>query len=185
MTKDNNILGKFDLSGIPPAPRGIPQIEVTFDVDANGILNVTALEKSSQKSQKITITNDKGRLSKEDIEKMVNDAEKYKAEDEAVAARVSAKNELESYTYSLKNTLSESQGKISDEDKSKLDNEVQETITWLDRNQQASIDEYQDKKKHLESIANPILTKFHQGGSGGASSEPAGNQGGPTVEEVD
>jgi len=105
MTKDNNLLGKFELSGIPPAPRGVPQIEVTFDVDANAILNVTAVDKSSGKSNKITITNDKGRLSKEDIEKMVNDAEKYKADDEKAKERVTAKNELESYSYQMKQTI--------------------------------------------------------------------------------
>merc|ERR1711879_223736 len=112
-----NLLGKFELSGIPPAPRGVPQIEVTFDIDANGILNVNAADKSTGKSQKITITNDKGRLSKEDIEKMVNDAEKYKADDEAAADRVKAKNELESYAYQMKQTVEDEKikDKISDE----------------------------------------------------------------------
>merc|ERR1711920_5571 len=119
MTKDNNMLGKFELSGIPPAPRGVPQIEVTFDVDANGILNVSACDKSTGKSQKITITNDKGRLSKEDIEKMVNDAEKFKKDDEAAADRVKAKNELESYAYQVKQTMDDEKikDKVSDEDK--------------------------------------------------------------------
>merc|ERR1711941_189972 len=117
MTKDNNILGKFELSGIPPAPRGVPQIEVTFDVDANGILNVSACDKSTGKSQKITITNDKGRLSKEDIERMVNDAEKFKADDEAAKEKVSAKNELESYAYQVKQSVDDEKlkDKISDE----------------------------------------------------------------------
>merc|ERR1712116_21538 len=105
MTKDNHNLGKFDLTGIPPAPRGVPQIEVTFDVDANGILNVSACDKSTGKSQKITITNDKGRLSKEDIEKMVNDAEKFKAEDEKQKERIAAKNGLESYCFNMKSTM--------------------------------------------------------------------------------
>merc|ERR1712047_149129 len=105
MTKDNNLLGKFHLDGIPPAPRGVPQIEVAYGIDANGILNVTAVDKSSGKSNKITITNDKGRLSKEDIEKMVNDAEKYKADDEKAKERVTAKNELESYSYQMKQTI--------------------------------------------------------------------------------
>merc|ERR1712046_40164 len=107
MTKDNNLLGKFELTGIPPAPRGVPQIEVTFDVDANGILNVSACDKSTGKQNKITITNDKGRLSKEDIEKMVNDAEKYKAEDEQQKERIQAKNELESYCFNVKKTIEE------------------------------------------------------------------------------
>merc|ERR1719362_2503852 len=114
MTKDNNLLGKFELSGIPPAPRGVPQIEVTFDIDANGILNVNAADKSTGKSQKITITNDKGRLSKEDIEKMVNDAEKYKADDEAAAERVKGKNELESYAYQMKQTMDDEKFKADD-----------------------------------------------------------------------
>jgi len=105
MTKDNNLLGKFELTGIPPAPRGVPQIEVTFDIDANGILNVTAIEKSTGKENKITITNDKGRLSKEDIERMVNEAEKYKADDEKQKDRISAKNSLESYCFNLKSTV--------------------------------------------------------------------------------
>merc|ERR1712178_164907 len=102
MTKDNNLLGKFELSGIPPAPRGVPQIEVTFDIDANGILNVAAADKASGKRQDITITNDKGRLSKEDIDRMVNEAEKFADEDKAQAERISAKNTLESYTYQMK-----------------------------------------------------------------------------------
>merc|ERR1712177_89615 len=119
MTKDNHLLGKFDLTGIPPAPRGVPQIEVTFDIDANGILNVSAADKSTGKQNKITITNDKGRLSKEDIEKMVNDAEKYKADDEKVKDRVQAKNELESYSYQMKQTIEDEKlkDKISDDDK--------------------------------------------------------------------
>lgn len=105
MTKDNNILGKFELSGIPPAPRGVPQIEVTFDIDANGILNVTAVEKSTGKENKITITNDKGRLTKEDIERMVNEAEQYKADDDKQKDRVTAKNSLESYCFNMKSTV--------------------------------------------------------------------------------
>ena len=105
MTKDNNLLGKFELTGIPPAPRGVPQIEVTFDIDANGILNVTAIEKSTGKENKITITNDKGRLSKEEIERMVNEAEKYKVDDEKQKDRVSAKNSLESYCFNMKSTV--------------------------------------------------------------------------------
>merc|ERR1712236_12200 len=118
MTKDNNILGKFELSGIPPAPRGVPQIQVTFDIDANGILNVSAMDKSTGKENKITITNDKGRLSKEDIEKMVNEAEKFKAEDEKQRERISAKNGLESYCFQMKATMDEEKikGAISDDD---------------------------------------------------------------------
>jgi len=207
-TKDNNILGKFELSGIPPAPRGVPQIEVTFDVDANGILNVSAVEKGTGKSNKITITNDKGRLSKEDIERMVSEAEKYKEEDEQEASRIAGKNGLESYSYSLKNTLSEEKfkEKVSDDEREKLEKAINETIEWLDSNQTAVTEEYGDKQKELEGVANPILMKFYgaEGGApggapggfpgapgaggapGGFPGAPgAGGDDGPTVEEVD
>uniref|UniRef100_A0A8C3CAR8 Heat shock protein family A (Hsp70) member 8 n=1 Tax=Cairina moschata TaxID=8855 RepID=A0A8C3CAR8_CAIMO len=137
MTKDNNLLGKFELTGIPPAPRGVPQIEVTFDIDANGILNVSAVDKSTGKENKITITNDKGRLSKEDIERMVQEAEKYKAEDEKQRDKVSSKNSLESYAFNMKATVEDEklQGKISDEDKQKILDKCNEIINWLDKNQ--------------------------------------------------
>ena len=194
-TKDNNLLGKFELSGIPPAPRGVPQIEVTFDIDANGILNVSALEKGTGKSNKITITNDKGRLSKEDIERMVAEAEKFKAEDEKEAERVQARNQLESYAFSLKNTVNEKnfKEKVGEEDSKKLETAAQETIDWLDASQAASTDEYKDKQKELEGIANPIMSKFYGGAGGpmpGAGSMPGSgptpaNESGPTVEEVD
>merc|ERR1711950_20438 len=133
MTKDNHLLGKFDLTGIPPAPRGVPQIEVTFDIDANGILNVSAMDKSSGKQNKITITNDKGRLSKEEIERMVNDAEKYKAEDEKQKERISAKNNLESYCFNMKSTLDDEKlkDKISDSDQKTIMDKCNETIAWL------------------------------------------------------
>merc|ERR1712195_439515 len=197
MTKDNNILGKFELSGIPPAPRGVPQIEVTFDVDANGILNVSACDKSTGKSQKITITNDKGRLSKEDIEKMVNDAEKFKADDAAAADRVRAKNELESYAYQVKQTMDDEKigDKISAEDKKAVREKCDEVITWMDSASAASKEEYESMKKELEQVSNPIMTKMYgaSGGapgapSGGAPSAPKSNSNGgagPTIEEVD
>nr|WCR76214.1 hypothetical protein CORT_0B08150 [Candida orthopsilosis] len=197
-TKDNNLLGKFELSGIPPAPRGVPQIEVTFDIDANGILNVSALEKGTGKTQKITITNDKGRLSKEDIEKMVNEAEKFKEEDEKEAARVQAKNQLESYAYSLKNSLSEEQfkSKLDASEIEEVTKAAEETISWLDANQTATQEEYADQQKELESKANPIMAKAYggaaPGGAPGAGGFPGGAPGGaapeesgPTVEEVD
>ncbi|KAF5100326.1 hypothetical protein D0Z00_001294 [Geotrichum galactomycetum] len=198
-TKDNNLLGKFELSGIPPAPRGVPQIEVTFDIDANGILNVSALEKGTGKTNKITITNDKGRLSKEEIERMVSDAEKFKEEDEKEAARIAGKNGLESYSYSLKNTLSEEKfkEKVSAEDREKLEKAIDETISWLDDNQTAATEEFTDKQKELEGVANPILMNFYgaeggapggaaPGGFPGAAPGAAGPGGdGPTVEEVD
>ncbi|KAG0671115.1 70-kilodalton heat shock protein [Pichia californica] len=199
-TKDNNLLGKFELSGIPPAPRGVPQIEVTFDIDANGILNVSALEKGTGKTQKITITNDKGRLSQEDIERMVSEAEKFKEEDEKEATRIASKNQLESYAYSVKNTSSEKafEEKVSAEEKEEITKACEETISWLDANQTASKEEFDERQKELEQIVNPIMTKFYQAGgapgaapggaapggfpgSGPAAEEPAG----PTVEEVD
>ncbi|CCC70328.1 hypothetical protein NCAS_0E02580 [Naumovozyma castellii] len=199
-TRDNNLLGKFELSGIPPAPRGIPQIEVTFDIDANGILNVSAIEKGTGKSNKITITNDKGRLSKDDIERMVSEAEKYKEEDAKEAERVQAKNSIESYAFQLKNTVNEAsfKEKVGEDDAKKLQEAAQETIDWLDASQAASTEEYKDRQTELEGIANPIMTKFYgaagAGAPGGApgggmpgGAPPGGPPGesGPTVEEVD
>ncbi|OLY84236.1 Heat shock protein HSS1, partial [Smittium mucronatum] len=163
-TQDNNLLGKFELSGIPPAPRGVPQVEVTFDVDANGILNVTALDKTTGRTNKITITNDKGRLSKEDIERMVNDAEKYKKDDEEVAARISARNGLESMAYNLRNSLQDEKvgGQMEAEDKTKLEAAVKECIEWLDASAEASKEEYEGRQKELEDVSNPIMMKLYQ-----------------------
>ncbi|KAJ5540677.1 hypothetical protein N7451_001972 [Penicillium sp. IBT 35674x] len=165
-TKDNNLLGKFELTGIPPAPRGVPQIEVTFDLDANGIMNVSAVEKGTGKSHQITITNDKGRLSKEEIERMLAEAEKYKAEDEAESGRIQAKNGLESYAYSLKNTLSEGKLQISEDDKKKVEDKISEVISWLDNNQTAEKDEYESQQKELEGVANPIISAAYGGAAG-------------------
>ncbi|KAK6528761.1 70-kilodalton heat shock protein, variant 2 [Orbilia ellipsospora] len=194
-TKDNNLLGKFELTGIPPAPRGVPQIEVTFDVDANGIINVSAVEKGTGKTNKIVITNDKGRLSKEEIERMLAEAEKYKAEDEAEASRIQAKNQLESYAYSLRNTMSEptAASKLDATDKETLDKAVSETVSWLDDNTTATKEEFEAKQKELEGVANPIMMKFYgQGGAPGGApggmptgGAPHGGDDGPTVEEVD
>jgi len=183
MTRDNNLLGKFELSGIPPAPRGVPQIEVTFDVDANGILNVSAEDKSTGKKNKITITNEKGRLSKEQIEKMVSDAEKYKSEDEKVKKKVEAKNTLENYTYSMKNTISDEKvaSQLDPADKEKIQKAVDEATSWLDQNQLAEVEEFEHKQKELEGICNPIITKMYQqaGGEGAAGGFPgAGGPGG-------
>ena len=141
-TKDNNLLGKFELSGIPPAPRGTPQIEVVFDIDANGILNVSASDKSTGKSNKIVITNDRGRLSKEDIQRMVDEAEKYKEEDEKAAEKIQSRNALESYAFNLKNTLNDAAvaDKIEADDKSKLQTAVDEAVAWLDANNEAEKD---------------------------------------------
>ncbi|KAI6955299.1 Heat shock 70 kDa protein, partial [Hortaea werneckii] len=196
-TKDNNLMGKFELTGIPPAPRGVPQIEVTFDLDANGIMNVSALEKGTGKTNKIVITNDKGRLSKEEIERMLAEAEKYKEEDEAEAARIQAKNGLESYAYSLKNTIQDEKvsEKIEAGEKEKLQAKIDETVSWIDDNQTATKDEYESQQKELEGVANPIMVKIYgqgaeggmPGGAGGAGAAPGGQGGddGPTVEEVD
>lgn len=185
-TKDNNLLGKFELTGIPPAPRGVPQIEVTFDVDANGIMNVGATEKGTGKVNKITITNDKGRLSKEDIERMLAEAEKYKAEDEAEAARIHAKNGLESYAYSLKNTINEGKLSISDDDKQKIQGKVEEIISWLDNNQTAGKDEYESQQKELEAIANPIISAAYGGAAPGGAPEGAAPGGGArSADEVE
>jgi L1 cell adhesion molecule like protein len=179
-TRDNNLLGKFELTGIPPAPRGVPQIEVTFDLDANGILNVSAEDKTTGKKSKITITNDKGRLSKDEIEQMIRDAEKYKAEDEAHSAKVSAKNALENYTYSMKNTLNDSKfkEKLEPKDKETIEKAIQDTVQWIEENQSAEKDEYETKQKDLESICTPIITKLYQGGAGGAPGGPMPDFGG-------
>jgi L1 cell adhesion molecule like protein len=198
MTKDNHLLGKFDLTGIPPAPRGVPQIEVTFDIDANGILNVSACDKSTGKQNKITITNDKGRLSKEEIERMVNDAEKFKAEDEKQKDRISAKNGLESYCFNMKTTIEDEKvkEKISEEDRKKISDKCDEAIKWLDANQLAEVEEFSEKQKDVESVCNPIITKLYQGAGGmpggmpdmgGAAPTGAAGAGGagPTIEEVD
>lgn len=202
MTKDNNLLGKFELTGIPPAPRGVPQIEVTFDIDANGILNVTALEKSTNKENKITITNDKGRLSKEEIERMVNEAEKYRSEDEKQKETISAKNALESYCFNMKATMEDDKlkDKISESEKKTIMDKCSETIKWLDANQMAEKEEYEHHQKELEAICNPIITKLYQSAGGapggmpgfpggapgaGAAGPGAGAGAGPTIEEVD
>ncbi|KAK0612817.1 heat shock protein 70 family [Bombardia bombarda] len=203
-TKDNNLLGKFELTGIPPAPRGVPQIEVTFDLDANGIINISALEKGTGKTNQIVITNDKGRLSKEDIERMLAEAEKFKEEDEAEGRRIAAKNGLESYAYSLRNTLGDAKvdEKLEAGDKETLKTEIDKIVNWLDENQQATREEYEDHQKELEAVANPIMMKFYgaagaggmpggmPGGPGGFPGAPGGgppgaDTDGPTVEEVD
>merc|ERR1712226_1082571 len=164
MTKDNHLLGKFDLTGLPPAPRGVPQIEVTFDIDANGILNVSAVDKSTNKQNKITITNDQGRLSKEEIERMVNDADKFKAEDEKQKERISAKNGLESYCFNMKSSMDEEnlKEKISEDEKTMISSKCDEALKWLDGNQLAEVEEFKDKQKEVESVCNPIISKLFQ-----------------------
>jgi heat shock 70kDa protein 1/2/6/8 len=195
MTKDNNILGKFELSGIPPAPRGVPQIEVTFDIDANGILNVSAMDKSTQKENRITITNDKGRLSKEDIEKMVNEAERYRNEDEKQRERITAKNAFESYVFTMKSSIEDAnvKDKIPESDRTLIMDKCNAAIAWLDGNQMAEKEEYEHKQKELESVCNPIVSKLYGQGGGAGPAGPAGAGAGaghaggpgPTIEEVD
>jgi len=189
MTKDNHILGKFNLEGIPPAARGVPQIEVTFDIDANGILNVSACDKGTGKQNKITITNDKGRLSKEEIEKMVNDAEKFKAEDEAVAAKVQAKNGFENYCFQMKNTLDDEKLKaaFTNEDKKLIQETSAEGLQWLEGNQEADAEVIAGKQKELEAKFNPIMMRVYQqtggapGGMPGGMPDMGGAGGAPTA----
>nr|GEU40119.1 heat shock cognate 70 kDa protein 2-like [Tanacetum cinerariifolium] len=167
-TKDNNLLGKFELSGILPAPRGVPQINVCFDIDANGILNVSAEDKVGGQTNKITITNDKGRLSKDEIEKMVQEAEKYKAEDEEHKKKVEAENALENYAYNMRNTINDDKvgSKLPADDKKKVEDAIDETVKWLDVNQLAEAEEFEDKQKELERVCNPIIAKMYQGSGG-------------------
>merc|ERR1712010_335428 len=178
MTKDNHLLGKFELTSIPPAPRGVPQIEVTFEIDANGILNVGAEDKGTGKSEKITITNDKGRLSQEEIERMVEEAEQYADEDKKVRERIEGRNSLESYVYSVKNTINDEEklkGKISDEDREKVEEIMKETNEWLDENQNAEKEEYEEKQKAMEKIVNPIFSKLYQESGGGDGGDAGGD----------
>ena len=187
-TRDCNLLGKFQLEGIPPMPRGVPQIEVTFDVDANGILNVSAAEKSTGKSQKITITNDKGRLSKDEVERLVQEAAKHEAEDKALFERVEAKNQLESYLYNSRNSLND------DKVKEKLGEEatralatVEEGISWLSDHQEEGKEVYAEKQKEYTDKIQPTMMKLYQDAAADfkpsdASKEPPK---GPKIEEVD
>jgi len=189
MTKDNNLLGKFELTGIPPAPRGVPQVEVTFDIDANGILNVSAADKTTGNSKKITITNDKGRLSKEQIERMVREAENYKKQDEEAKEKVESKNKLENYTYSVRNSINDDKlkDKIVGGDRTTIESAVESVIQWLDANQTASKYEYEEKMKDLEKTVNPIMSKMYQqpGQQQAGGAQQAGGNAGPSVEEVD
>jgi L1 cell adhesion molecule like protein len=188
MTKDNNLLGTFNLTGIPPAPRGVPQIEVTFDVDTNGILNVSAKDNSTGKSETITIRNDKGRLSKEEIEKMLADAEKYKAEDEKQKEKVDARNKLEGYVFGVKQAIEEaSSDKLTETEKQEALGKVKEVLNWLDNNLLAEKEEFEYKLKDIQKECTPYMTKLHGGAqrpTGGQQSNMNGDSG-PTVEEVD
>jgi heat shock protein 1/8 len=184
MTKDNHILGKFNLEGIPPAARGVPQIEVTFDIDANGILNVSAQDKATGKVNKITITNDKGRLSKEEIEKMVSDAEKFSAEDNAMKDKIEAKNALENYCFQMKNTLDDEKLKehFTTDDANDIHEMSKEGLQWLEGNQEADADALKGKQKEIETKYNPIMMRVYQAaggpGAGGMPGMPGGMPGG-------
>jgi len=174
MTKDNHQLGKFDITGIPPAPRGVPQIEVTFEIDANGIMVVSAEDKGTGTKEKITITNDNNRLTPEDIERMINDAEKFADEDAALKSKVEARNDLESYAYSLKNQLADKEklgGKLSDEETNQIEEVINEKISWLEENQDASAEETKVQKKEMEDVVQPIIAKLYQGGDGTPTEE--------------
>jgi len=205
MTRDNNLLGKFNLEHISPAPRGVPQIKVTFKIDANGILNVSAVEKGIGESSQITITNDKGRLSKEEIEAMVANAERYKREDELVKKKVEAKNGLESYTYNLRNSLNDDMIStiIQPVVKTAIETKIAEIQQWMESNPNTETEEYESKQKELEAVSNPIMQRVYAAGGapGGPGGMPGGFPGGfpggapgsapntssanPTVEEVD
>jgi heat shock 70kDa protein 1/2/6/8 len=194
MSKDNNLLGQFNLNGIPPAPRGVPQIEVSFEIDANGIMNIEAKDKGTNANARITITNNKGRLSKEEIERLVKDAEKFKDQDEKMRKRVEAKNALEGYCVSIKHTLNDSnvQGKISEDEKQTLLSKISEVESWLSSNPNAELSEFEGKQKDLERIVNPVMSKMYQGAAPGgpgcgpqAGQQQQGQHSGPNVDEVD
>jgi len=180
MTKDNHLLGKFNLEGIPPAPRGTPQIEVTFDLDANGILNVHALDKASGKAEKITITNDKGRLSKDEIEKMVQDAEKFKDQDDQVKKRIEAKNGLENYCFQIKNTMNDEKlkDKFTDEDRKTIEEITAAGLQFVNSATDAAAEEFEAKQKEIEAKYNPIMMRVYQAAGGAPGGMPGGMPGG-------
>jgi len=203
LTKDNNLLGKFELMGIPPAPRGVPQIDVTFDLDANGILSVSAQDKKNESTKKkIQIDQQKGRLSKEEIDRILEEAEKYKAADAGIAKKIQAKNDLENYSYQMRNTLDDPKFKeqLKEGDRTKVEKAVKDVTDWLDNNPSAELEEYEQKKKDLEELWKPIITKIYSEGGGppggpsgmpnmgnfggGGGSDPSESQG-PHIDEVD
>ena len=186
MTRDNNQLGTFELSGIPPAPRGTPKIEISFDVDANGLLNVTAIDKATNKQNSITITSDKGRLSKEDIERMVSEAEKFRQEDDAIAKRVESKNGFENFVYTVKKTAGEdsTKAKLSEDEISKVEELCSDALSWLESNQQSSSDEIDSRRSSFEKDIQPYMMKFY-GNNTNSANDKTGDNSGPRVDEVD
>jgi heat shock protein 5 len=182
MTKDNHLLGKFELSGIPAAPRGVPQIEVSFEIDVNGILHVSAEDKGTGNKEHITITNDKGRLSEEEIKRMVQEAEEAAEDDKKAKERIEARNSLENYVYQIRNSINDNEklgSKITEDDKETIENLVKETIEWLEQNQSADKEEFDAQYKDVEKVVQPIFSKLY-GQSGGA---PGG--GGPGGDDED
>jgi heat shock protein 5 len=188
LTKHNVLLGKFELKGIPPAPRGVPQIEVTFEIDANGILHVSAEDKGTGKSEAITITADKGRLSDDEIERMVREAEQYADEDKKNKETIDARNALEGYAYNMKQQISDDDklgGKLEADDKAKIEEAVKETISWLEGHQDAEKEEYEEKRTELEKVCNPIVTKVYQQHGGPTGGAQEGDAAGDDFSEHD
>lgn len=196
MTKSNRLLGQFEMSGIPPAPRGVPQIEVSFDVDANGILSISAHDKGTGKQETLTITSEKGRLSEAEIERMVKEAEDFAEEDAKEKAKIQARNDLEAYLYNLKNSINDTlSGKLTETDRSTLVKAVDDGLVWLEDHPAAEKDEYDGKQKEVEQVANPILKRAYESSAGGAGvgandddflgEDLDGVNDGPTVEEMD
>ncbi|CAF3511656.1 unnamed protein product [Rotaria socialis] len=187
MTKDNHLLGNFEMTGIPPAPRGVPQIEVTFDIGFDGILNVSAVEKSTGREKKIEIRNDQNRLSQEQIQSMLSDAEKYKQEDELQHERIVAKNALESYCFNMKSSIQDDKisSKLSVDDKTKINQTIESTLEWIELNRLAEKDEIEHKMREIEKICSPIMTKIHNNDMPSDHSTSKSNGNGPTIEELD
>merc|ERR1712146_870239 len=187
MTKDNHLLGKFELNGIPPAPRGTPQIEVTFEIDANGILQVGASDKGAGKTEKITITAEKGRLSEEEIERMVKEAEEFADEDKKLKDRIDAKNAFEGYVYNVRNTINDDdkvKDKLDEDEKKQVQDEVKAMTEWMDENPNAEKEEYEEKQKEFEKLVNPIFSKLYQGGGAGAGGDDADDEEMPDHDEL-
>ncbi|VDO11864.1 unnamed protein product [Rodentolepis nana] len=187
LTKDNHFLGKFDLTGIPPAPRGIPQIEVTFEIDVNGLLQVSAEDKGTGKREKIVINKETNRLSPEEIEKMIQDAEKFSDQDKQVKERVEARNEFESLAYSVKNQVKDKKklgDKLTEEDINTIEKAAEDAIKWMEDHPQAETSEYKEEKKKLDSIVQPIISKLYQGPGGAPPPHPGGSDESMPKEEL-
>jgi len=189
MTKDNHLLGTFELSGIPAAPRGTPQIEVTFEIDVNGILTVTASEKASGKTEQVTITAEKGRLSEEEIQRMLKEAEEMAEQDKAAKERVTARNELENLVYSVRNQLNDEEkgikSKLSEDEVETIESAIKDVISWLDSNLQADKSDFEEKKKEFEGIIHPIFAKFSAGAGGpGGGAQYGGDEEMPNHDDL-